>query len=65
MECLVENCKNKDHQGNGYFLHVVDATFGMLGMEWICIPCWETLKGMNIEKHSQLYRNVMRATTGE
>lgn len=65
MECIVENCKNQDHQGAGNFFHAVyaESSFPPTLM-WICIPCWKTLRGMNIEKHSQLYRNVMRATTG-
>jgi hypothetical protein len=62
MKCIVENCKNHDHQGNGITFLVVDHKDERL--EWICIPCWKTLKGINIEKYSQLYRNVMRATSG-
>ncbi len=56
MECLVYNCKNKDHQGNG-----IDLTIDNEILQWICIPCWHTLKGERIEKFSQLYRNAVDA----
>jgi len=59
MKCRVSNCENKDHQGNGIFLHIIDGTIEEPKLIWICIPCWLTLVGPHIEVRSQLYRNII------
>ncbi len=59
MECIVRSCTNQDHQGNGIFLNAIEGSIKHTELIWICIPCWLTLKGERIEKHSQLYRNVI------
>lgn len=59
MECSVHKCKNKDHQGNGYFLNVTESSFGKMGHEWICCPCWYAITGTNkYSQNTQIYRNM-------
>ncbi len=54
MKCLVKNCTNEEHQGNGIILQSLskdwDYTF------WICMPCW--LYATKGEANSQLERNA-------
>jgi len=58
MECTVNKCTNKENEGGGYYLHVVEAEFGILGVEWVCIPCWLALLGKEDARFSQVYRNM-------
>ena len=59
MECLVGKCINNEDQGNGLFLHVVDKEYGKMGIEWICIPCWDALTDKTTNpQYSQVFRNM-------
>lgn len=59
MECIVRNCTNEDHKGNGIFLNAISGAIRHVELLWICMPCMDTLVGKHIEVHSQLYRNII------
>lgn len=59
MKCCVNKCTNEDHQGNGFYLNVTEPSFGKVGHEWICSPCWNTIVGKNeYPQYTQIYRNM-------
>ena len=59
MECTVGKCTNNEDQGNGLYLHVVDKYHGNLGVEWVCIPCWDAITDQTTDpQFSQVFRNM-------
>jgi hypothetical protein len=60
MECLVGKCVNKDDQGNGFFLNVTEPSYGKVGHEWICSPCWDAMRNYPNPQYSQIFRNMKK-----
>ena len=59
MECLVGKCVNNEDQGNGLYLHVTDKKFGKMGVEWVCMPCWDAFTDKSsYPQYSQVFRNM-------
>ena len=57
MECCVDNCSNKDHQGYGMYFEVTTPGWKDKKRWWVCEPCRETfIHGCG--KYSQVFRNV-------
>ena len=57
MKCCVDNCKNKDNEGNGMYFKVTTPKWKDKKNWWVCEPCRETFI-YGTGKYSQVYRNV-------
>ena len=58
-ECIVGKCVNKENQGDGFYMHVVDKEYGEMGVEWVCLPCWLAFTDQTTDpQFSQVFRNM-------
>ena len=53
-KCIVKRCTNHSGQGSGKIIRIYADNEKFEAQEFVCMPCWKTVKGEKLNKHAAL-----------